>query len=253
MVIQATTTTTANTVSIIPTKPRTHTTRNLYLEKSFALLILIVSLWVFNASLMRVRAALNHIPVDAAIDKINARKKLDAPQLAHLIDIANTSIKLDNNPHYQEDLSNLLFYQAQTQGLATDTLEKTEHAIKQALVLSPANAYLWYRLATVQLLLQQPPEKIANALRMSIMTGSSEAGFLIARLGLALMVSSAFSEEDVDLLRLQIINAWKLQPKVFLATCVYNKAQLQTITRLLENKHSSVLHDIRSAFEKTNH
>ena len=241
-------------VSIISTKRRSRTTRSLLIEKSFALLVLIVSLAVFSNALRQVRAALNHIPVDFAVDKINAKKKLDAPQLAHLIDIAKISIDLDNNnPHYQEDLSNLLFYKAQTQGLSTDTLNKTEQAIKQALSLSPANSYLWYRLAAVQLLSRQVPEKVANSLRISIMTGSSEASFLIARLNLVLAVFNSFSENDMDLLRLQVLNAWTLEPKVFLASCVYNKERLQIITTLLENKHPFVLNDIRSAFEKTNH
>jgi hypothetical protein len=141
----------------------------------------------------------------------------------------------------------------QTQGLSPDTLNKTEQTIKPALSLSPANSYLWYRLATVQLLSQQAPEKIANSLRISIMTGSSEAGFLIARLSLALVIFHSFSENDMDLLRLQVLNAWTLEPKVFLATCVYNKERLQIITTLLENKHPLILHDIRSAFEKTNY
>jgi hypothetical protein len=241
-------------VSIIPSKCRSRTTHSLFIEKSFALFVLIVSLAVLGNALRQVRAALNHIPVDFAIDKINARKKLDAPQLAHLIDIAKTSVDLDNsNPHYQEDLSNLLFYKVQTQGLSPDTLNKTEQTIKPALSLSPANSYLWYRLATVQLLSQQAPEKIANSLRISIMTGSSEAGFLIARLSLALVIFHSFSENDMDLLRLQVLNAWTLEPKVFLATCVYNKERLQIITTLLENKHPLILHDIRSAFEKTNY
>jgi hypothetical protein len=241
-------------VSIIPSKCRSRTTHSLFIEKSFALFVLIVSLAVLGNALRQVRAALNHIPVDFAIDKINARKKLDAPQLAHLIDIAKTSVDLDNsNPHYQEDLSNLLFYKVQTQGLSPDTLNKTEQTIKPALSLSPANSYLWYRLATVQLLSQQAPEKIANSLRISIMTGSSEAGFLIARLSLALVIFHSFSENDMDLLRLQVLNAWTLEPKVFLATCVYNKERLQIITTLLENKHPLILHDIRSSFEKTNY
>ncbi len=254
MAIQAITITTANMVSIIPTKYRSKTTRNLYPEKSFALLILLVSVGVFSASLMRVRAALNNVPVDFAIDKINTKKKLDVRQLQHLIDIANASIHIDNNnPHYREDLSDLLFYQAKTQGFSVDVLKKTEQAITTALNLSPANAYLWYRLATVQLLSQQAPEKVAESLRLSMMTGPSEAGFLIARLSLGLMVFSSLSGEDLDLLRLQVLSAWKLEPKIFLATCVYNKQRLQIISTLLENKHPFVLHDIRSAFEKTNH
>jgi hypothetical protein len=231
--------------------------RSFYFEKCFAVVILLVSISVFIAALTGVRAALNHVPVDLAIDKINAKKKIDLSQLSHLIDIAKVSISLNDNPHYLEDLSTLLFYQAQIQGISNkvgiDTLKQTEQTMEHALSQSPANAYLWYRLATLQLLLQQPFEKVRKTLLMSIMTGPSEASYLISRLNLCLVVFSSFSKDDATLLQAQVISAWTLKPNVFLATCVYNNERLSLITRLLENKHPSILNDIRSAFEKNHH
>ncbi len=259
MVVQAITITTANMENTIPTNHRLKSTpkRPFYLEKCFAVVILLVSISVFITALTRVRAALNHVPVDFAIDKLNAKKKLDAPQLSHLIDLAKVSISLNDNPHYSADLSTLLFYQAQIQGIANkagiDTLKQTEQTIEYALSQSPANPYLWYRLATVQLLLQQPFEKVTKTLLLSIMTGPSEADYLISRLNLCLMLFSAFSKDDAELLRIQVINAWTLEPNTFVTICVYNKERLSLITHLLETKHPSINHDIRVAFEKIYH
>ena len=259
MVVQVLTINTVNTVNTILTNPRSKSTtrRHVYLEKTVALLILLVSISVFIAALTRVRAALNHIPVDFGIKKINAKNKLNAAQLTHLINIAESSITLNDSPHYLADLSTLLFNQAQLQGLSNtaglETLKKTEQTIEYALSQSPANAYLWYRLATVQLLLQQPDEKVAKTLLLSIMTGPSEAGYLISRLNLCLMLFSAFTQDDAELLRIQVINAWTLEPKVFLTSCVYNEERLNLITHLLANKHPVVIQNIRLAFEKINH
>lgn len=253
-------TTTANMDNITPINTsyphlRQVDKRKFLLAKLFALLVLLVSSSLFFIALSQVRATLNHVPVNFAVTSINNKKRLDTAPLNHIIDLAKNSINIDNNPHYSEDLTTLLFYQAQKQGIfgksGVNTLKQAKQSAESALSEAPANAYLWYQLATINLLLGESPEKIAKTLLMSIMTGPSESAFLIPRLNLCLMIFSTFSKDDHDMLRTQVLNAWTLSHKYFLELCAYNKERIVLISQLLENKNPDELNNIISAFEKS--
>lgn len=229
--------------------------RKLYFKKCTALVILLISISMLVITFAQLKASLNYIPVNFAIDILNNKKQADTAQLKNLLAITKLSINLDNNPRYWQSLSELLVYQALAQGLfnneAIESLKQAEQDIKYGLSLAPANAFLWYRLAVVQSLLYRPSKKIVNSLLLSIMTGPNEVGYLIPRLNLSLMLFSSFSKDDLDFLRTQIINAFELSPENFLNTCVYNKERLNLITTLLNNKHPAIIYTIRLSFEKT--
>lgn len=202
-------------------------------------------------ALPRVRASLNHVPVDSAIDKLNNNKTLSDAKLAELIATAQTSIELHDNPRYWEDLSALFFYRAQQQGLSATALKQARHSMEQSLLRAPANAYLWYRLATVDILMQQPADKTAKKLMMSIMVGPNESRYLIPRLSFCLMLFSAFTEHDFDGIRSQVLTAWSLSPPLFLKQIAVNHQYMKTITLLLKDQHPAVLNEIVVALEKS--
>lgn len=219
-------------------------------KKLPAFVILLLSITLFFMALPRVRASLNHIPVDSAIDKLNNNKTLSDSKLAQLIATAQTSIELHDNPRYWQDLSALFFYQAQQQGLSNTALKQAQHSMEQSLLRAPANAYLWYRLATIDILMQQSADKAAKKFMMSIMVGPNESRYLIPRLSFCLMLFSAFTEHDFDGIRSQVLAAWALSPSEFLKTCAMNHEYMKSITLLLKDQHPAVLNEIVVALEK---
>jgi len=224
------------------------------LNKSFALLILLVSVALFFVALPRVRAALNYFPVDFVIDRINSKESLDDEKLDQAIETAQATISLDDNPHYREGLNVLFLYQAQKEDLSEEarvnSLKLAKNSMEQSLSRSPANAYLWYRLSVVDVLLQLPPEQTVKMLIMSIMTGPNEPEILMQRLGFCLMFFDLFKQDDIDLLRSQILTAWSLSPADFLSDIANNEEQMSIIRLLLADNHAVVLKEMDEALEK---
>jgi len=224
------------------------------LNKSFALLILLISVALFFVALPRVRAALNYFPVDFVIDSINSKESLDDEKLGQSIETAQASISLDDNPHYWEGLSMLFLYQSQKEDLSEEarvkSLKLAKNSMEQSLSRSPANAYLWYRLSVVDVLLQLPPEQTVKMLIMSIMAGPNEPEILMQRLGLCLMFFDLLKQDDIDLLRNQILTAWSLSSADFLSDVANNEEQMSIIRLLLVDNHASVLKEMDEALEK---
>lgn len=220
------------------------------IKKLLPFIILLLSIALLCMALPRVRASLNNVPVDFAIDKLNNNKAISNIQLTQLISTTQTSIALHDSPHYWEDLSALFFYQAQQKNLSTPILKQAQHSMEQALLRAPANAYLWYRLAVIDILLQQPTEKTAKKLMMSIMVGPNESKYLIPRLSFCLMLFPSLTENELDSIISQILIAWSLSPVDFLRTCASNQAYMNIITNLLKDQHPTVLNEIVAALEK---
>ena len=230
--------------------------KSVVIKKAFVVLVLLTSVALFFLALPRVRAAFNYIPVDVAIEKINNKENLDDDKFAELIEIAQTSISLDDNPHYWQGLSRLFQYQGQKnqplQEISTDWLKQEQYAIEQSLVRSPANSDLWYRLSVIHFLLHLPPEQIVKMLIMSITTDPNNTGILMQRLSLCLTLSQMFEDGDVDLLRSQILTAWSVSPVDFLSTVANVEDNISIIWQLLADKDSSILKEMVEALEKNN-
>ena len=227
--------------------------KSMVIKKAFALLVLLVGIALFFLALPRVRAAFNYLPVDAVIEKINNRESLDDEKFAELIEIAQTSISIDDNPHYWEGLSGLFLYQAQKDDLSKEAginwLKQAKHSIEQSLARSPANADLWYSLSVVYFLLDLPPEQMVKMLVMSIITDPNATGILMQRLNLCLQYFYLFEDDDIDLLRAQVLTAWSVSSVDFLST-VANAQNMSIIWLLLADKDSSVLKEMVETLEK---
>jgi hypothetical protein len=221
-------------------------------KRLFAFLILLLSMSSFYFILPKFRAAIAYIPVDNGINRINNKMELSAEYLMRLITISQASLLLDDNAHYWENSSLLLFNLAQKQGLMQPegiaTLTQTKNSIQQSLARSPSNAYLWYRLALVNILLAQPSKDNAKLLLMSIMIGPNEVQYLMPRLNLCLLLFAEFTEADEqNLLRQQLKTAWALEPKMVLGYITSNKSYLDAVTVLLSSKDADLLQQILKA------
>ncbi|MGJ0430047.1 hypothetical protein [Methylobacter sp.] len=202
----------------------------------------------------RVKAALNHIPVETGIDKIARHRPLPEAEASRLIETAKKSIALFDHPDYWQDLSELFHYQAQKQGFYSDAgqalLKQSADSARQSLHRSPANSKLWYKLAAIDVLLHEQPDTIQKKLLMSIRTGPHETAVLTPRLRLCLSVLPAFAQADRDVLSSQLVDAWNLSHKRFIKA--FDSAlYMDTISALLTNSHPLVLKEMVAEFETT--
>ena len=229
---------------------------NVFQKKSFVLSILLVSISLLFVALPRFRASMNHIPVDTVIDRLNARQKLNVDKIPGLIDITLVSIDLNDNVRYWDDLTTLLFFQITKKGEFSSTgklfLGKAKKAVEESLIRSPSNAFLWYRLAVIKTFQHAPPEKIVEALLMSVMTGPHEPGFMLNRLRFCLMFFSSFNQDDLSLLTSQVLAVWNMSEKDFVKIIQQDLETMDNISMLLKNTQPQILEEMVSAVEKTN-
>lgn len=225
-------------------------------KQAFVLFILLVSISLLIVALPRCRANMNHIPVDTIIDRLNAGKGINVDKIPGLIDITLTSIGLNDNARYWDDLSALLFFQLKKQGEFSTagklSLVEAKKAVKESLKRSPGNSFLWYRLAVIETYQHAVPEKIVDALLVSIMTGPHEPGFMLNRLRFCLMFFSFFNQDDLSLLTSQVLAIWNMSEKEFVKIIQQNNESMDNINMLLKNTQPQILEEIVSAVEKTN-
>ncbi|WAK01571.1 hypothetical protein [Methylobacter sp. YRD-M1] len=216
--------------------------------------ILCLGMALGSAALPRFKAALNHIPVETGIDKIARHRPLTEAEASRLIETSKKSIALFDHPDYWQNLSELFYYQAQKQGFYSDAgqalLKQSADSARRSLHRSPANSQLWYKLATIDVLLHEQPDKIQKELLMSIRTGPHETAVLTPRLRLCLSVLPAFSQDDRDVLSSQLVDAWNLSHKRFIKA-FDSTLYMDTISALLTNSHPLVLKEMVAEFETT--
>lgn len=220
----------------------------------YALLVLSLGMGLFLTALPRVRASLNHLPVDVAISDLNNQKDLDAEKVASLITITQQSIALSDQPRYWADLSALLFFQAEKTKLSNlkrqALLKQAQYSIEQSLAGSPANSLLWFQLARLDILLNTVSDKTVKALNLSIMTGPYELGHLLPRLQLCLGLLDKFDVKDHFLLQSQILTAWQTAPKLFIKQIALKNDNMQKIRFLLQNNSADALAMMETEIEK---
>ena len=230
---------------------------NVFQKKQiFVLFILLVSISLLIVALPRFRASMNHIPVDTVIDRLNARKGINVDKIPGLIDITLASIDLDDSARYWDNLSTLVFSQIKKQGEFSSTgrlsLVKAKKAVEESLMRSPGNSFLWYRLAVIETFQHAAPEKIVEALLMSILTGPHEPGFMLNRLRFCLMFFSSFNQDDLGFLTSQVLAVWNMSEKDFVKIIQQDHETMDNISMLLKNTQPQILEEMVSAVEKTN-
>lgn len=218
----------------------------------FSFCILCLGLALCFIALPRVKAALNHIPVETGIEKIARHRPVDDADTSRLIKTAQQSIALSDHPDYWQDLSELFYYQAQKQNFYSNAgqslLKQSADSARQSLHRSPANSRLWYKLATIDVLLHEQPDKIQKELLMSIMAGPHETAVLIPRLRLCLSMLPSFTQHDRGVLSSQVVDAWNLSHKRFIKA-FDSTLYMDTISALLANSHPLILNEMVAEFE----
>ena len=224
-------------------------------KQGFVLVILLAGLGLFFAAFPRLRASLNHIPVDTAIGRLNDRKALKLAKIPELIEITRASLDLNDNAGYWSDLSTLQYKQANQEGEFSSagkaSLVEAKRAVEQSLMRSPGNAFLWYRLSVIMAFQQARPEAIVEALLMSLMTGPHEPGFMLNRLMFCLMFFSSFNPDDLSLLIAQVIAVWNMSDKEFVKMIRQDDEYLDNIRTLLKNSRPQMFEEMVTAVEKT--
>jgi hypothetical protein len=217
-------------------------------KRFFASVILILSVLAGWQGFARLFSALVFIPVEIAVEKINTRNEINRDKLVELIDSAQGGIRWDDSARHWEQVSVLSFQLAQQQGFATKeglkTLRSTQNQIKQSLLRAPNQAYLWYRLALVEVLLKSSSKYIAELLINSVMLGANELGYLMPRLSFCLLLLDEFSEADKDLLRRQVLIAWQSAPNKLTSYFTTDETRLNAIKTLLATQEPEILADI---------
>lgn len=90
-------------------------------------------------------------------------------------------------------------------------LARAIEAMKKGLALAPANPFAWARLALIQYMHDGGPSAaMAEALRMSLLTGSYDERLVLTRLDLSFRAISYFSRDDRELILQQIRYAWPI-------------------------------------------
>lgn len=223
-------------------------------SSGYPLLVLILGMLLLSAALPRVKASLNHLPVDLAISELNNKRDLDAQKVESLMSTALQSIAFSDQPRYWADLSRLLFFQAQKNSPSPakhqSLLKQAQYSIEQSLTRSPANSLLWFQLAQLHVLLNSVSDKTIKALNLSILTGPYELGYLVPRLQLCLGLLSKFDSKDYFLLQSQILIAWQKDPRLFIKEIALKNNNMIKIRFLLQNKSADVLTAMETEIEK---
>lgn len=225
-----------------------------WMQKLLALLIAGLSLWVIIGVMPKLQAAVNYLPVELVVDKLASQSQFSDQQFEKWIKTTQKSIALDSTAHYWNGLALLFYYRAQAQAdpvVKRALLEGAKHNLEQALAISPANAYGWFRLAILDLLLEKPFTQAVSALLMSIKTGPHEQAFLIQRLSLCLVTAHAFKTDEFDWIRQQVIAAWQASPTQLLNILIANPMYMGIIRPLLKEQSPSELAAIENRLEKS--
>ncbi len=122
------------------------------------------------------------------------------------------------------------------------------HAARQALALEPANAQTWARLAFFEYVMSGPSATGSEALRLSVYTAPAKPNLLYWRLGLLARHQAFWDYQMVELIRSQILLAWRANPKLLVDTIQLHG--LTAITRLILAPHPNQLRQLDSRLEQ---
>jgi hypothetical protein len=228
--------------------------RREFINYGYPILVLALGVVLSFTALPRVRAALNHLPVDTAIRELDNRHDLNPEKVKSLVITAQKSIALYDYPGYWADLSQLLFFQVEHASSLhlnqQSLLKQIQYSIERSLIRSPANSMLWFQLARAHVLLNSVSDKTLKALMLSIMTGPYEYGHLLPRLHLCLLFQDKFDTKDQFLLHSQVLIAWEKAPQIFIKEIALKNNNMSKIRFLLQNKSPDVLSAMETEIEK---
>ncbi len=220
----------------------------------YPVFIFILATMLFLTALTQLSGAFYQLSVDTVLSQLSKGQNPVEQELLESVDATKKRIQREDKPLYRSNLNRLLFYQAKQKGLFALSSRKihqeAESNLKKALSYSPVDSLLWFKLARTHFLQKSISDKTIDALLLSIMTGSHELGYLLLRLDLCMQVFEQFKNKDKNLLRSQILIAWKKSPKLFLQKIASKKQNRDNVRILLHNSYPHVLEEMELSFEK---
>jgi hypothetical protein len=216
----------------------------------YAAYIIFLSGILISLSVPRLIASLSYLPVQKTVLKLTQQPILPDSFIQSMIVRVRYSLQWQNDPNYWRDLSRLVFYQVRFQGLTINLLLATRHSIRQSLMRSPANAFLWYQAAVIDFLLQSSPNQIKQELVLSILTGPYALSYLLPRLKLCLQLLPFFNSTEQHLIRQQLLTAWALSPELCLNLIKMKGISRNNVRFLLHQTDPDILATMEHALEK---
>jgi len=177
---------------------------------------LAVAALLLSLAVPRTIAAFQEMPGNSVMGRVAAGKEADDDALALLAESRRNADAWVTSGRVLDEIAHVDFLRAarsgEAGGLDEAGLRRALSGIDASLAVAPANPHGWVRRAYAALLLNHPPEEVASALTMSMLTARYEPDLMYARLAVSLESWNYFSADDRLLVLDQVRMAWRRKP-----------------------------------------
>jgi len=208
-------------------------------------------------SVPRLRSDFVYLRVDNALRNHWVSRPIPRDRYPELLQAAQTSIAVLDDGRYRDSLAWLQYLYAQSLGLDSpqrqDELRLAKPAFEAALSSTPASPRNWLQLGWINATIGDPKSGISSVIeawRMSVLTGRAERHLLVSRLELGLRYAEFLTEDDLDLLRDQLLLAWRYRRGQVKTSILSSGSDLKTIRGLLYLQAPDVLDEMEQAHDK---
>ena len=185
-------------------------------EKLVAALVTILGLMMVLISLPRAVSSVTLTAGNAYLKDLGFGRGIDDEGLAAIVSSREKALAWSSEPKTSSDLALVKIIQSERLGPGAERepyLKEAAALLEKSLTQNPVNPYAWLRLGYVRLLLEGPGPGVAEAIRVSFLTGPHEPRILHMRLRIALASLAHFKPEDIILVEHQIRFSWKKSQK----------------------------------------
>lgn len=194
-----------------------------------ALIALVAGLALLTLAVPRTIASVVMLPGDPILNAVQGGGEVSEPELKVLMDSRQAALAWIDSGRLWTDLGLARLRLARKAGFrgveGRGLLDDAFSSLRHGLALAPANPFAWARLGYVRLLRHGRSQAAAEALKMSILTGSHLPRLMFSRLRLSLMMWRYFDGEGRDLVKGQVRLAWKASPQKLVRLARRRKAE----------------------------
>jgi hypothetical protein len=192
-----------------------------------ACLAVVLGVLILGLAIPRLYAAVMLLPGDAVVWEALSGMPVTVEALAAAADSRRSAGWLSGG-EVETELGTILLRHARASGYRKPegraSLEAAAIALRGGLAGSPANPFAWWRLARIEDLLDESPERFADALGMSYLTGGHEQLLYLPRLTLGFRNWEELDDETRRMSEMQIRRAWIEMPDRFFTFAVKRRA-----------------------------
>jgi len=224
---------------------------------SIILLAVFLGAVLLALSVPRLRSNFAYLRVDNALRNHWDSRPIPPDGYPELLESAQKSIAELDDGRYREGLAWLRHLHAQSLGLDTpqgqEELRLSKLAFEDALGSTPASPRNWLQLGWINATIDDSKGGISSAIEawsMSVLTGRAERHLLVNRLELGLRYADFLAEDDPDLLRDQLLLAWRYRRGQVKTAILSSGSHLKTIRGLLYLQAPGVLDAMEQAHDK---